>query len=115
MTRIFYYISPSKQQPIVDFINTLNKNGREKLFHVFEYLKIYGINIAIPHIKKLSGSKLWEIKIVGSNSIRVIYAVVFRGDLLMLTGFIKKSQKTPKKHMNTALSRLKDWKARFRG
>lgn len=112
MTRIYYYISPTKQQPVADFINTLTKNDKQRLFRVFEYFKIYGITTVIPHIKKLTGTKLWEIKIVGSNSIRIIYAVILRGDVLILTGFIKKSQKIPKKYLNTALLRLKDWETR---
>lgn len=115
MTKIYYYISPSKQQPVSDFIDTLTKNDRQKLFRVFEYFKIYGITTVIPHIKKLTGTKLWEIKIVGYNSIRILYAIIFMGDVLLLTGFIKKSQKTPEKYLRTALLRLKDWKSRNKG
>ena len=112
MIKIYYYVSSSKQEPVRDFIDSLEKIDKQKLFRVFEHFKSYGVVKAISHIKKLSGNRLWEIKLVGKTSIRIIYAVVFRKDVLVLLGFIKKTQKAPLKYINTALMRLRDWEAR---
>ncbi|MEK7472679.1 MAG: type II toxin-antitoxin system RelE/ParE family toxin [Patescibacteria group bacterium] len=112
MSKIYYYVSASKHDAVSKFIDSLEKTEKEKLFHTFEHFKKYGVISAVPHTKKLTGTKLWEIKLVGKNSVRVIYAVVFKGDVLIILGFIKKSQKTPKKYINTALARLEDWKNR---
>lgn len=112
MVKIYYYVTSSKQEPVRDFIDSLEKINKQKLFRVFEHFKSYGIITTIPHIKKLSGTRLWEIKLVGKNSIRVIYAIVFKNDVLILLGFIKKAQKTPLKYIGTALKRLEDWEAR---
>ena len=112
MVKIYYYVTSSKQEPVRDFIDSLEKINKQKLFRIFEHFKNYGVVTAIPHIKKLSGTRLWEIKLVGKNSIRVIYAVVFKNDVLILLGFMKKTQKTLLKYINTAFMRLKDWEAR---
>lgn len=113
MTKIYYYVSPSKTEAVSKFIESLEKAEKGKLFHIFEHIKKHGIITAIPHAKKLVGTKLWEIKLISKTSIRVIYAIVFRKDILILLGFTKKTQKTPKKYIKTAIARLQEWKTRF--
>ena len=113
MIKIYYYVSSSNQEPVRKFIDSLEKINKQRLFRIFEHLKSYGAITTIPHIKKLSGTRLWEIKLVGKSSIRTIFAVVFKSNVLILLGFIKKTQKTPLKYINTALIRLRDWEARY--
>jgi len=115
MSKVYYYVSSSKNEAVSEFMESLGRVEKEKLFHIFEHFKKHGVVSAIPHTKKLTGTRLWEIRLVGKNNIRVIYAVVFRGDVLILLGFTKKTQKTPKKYIRTALARLQDWKARNGG
>jgi phage-related protein len=62
--------------------------------------------------QKITGSPLWEIKLKGKTGIRVIYVVHTKTAIIALHGFIKKSQKTPTKELNTALVRYKEWKNR---
>ncbi|MEK7100314.1 MAG: type II toxin-antitoxin system RelE/ParE family toxin [Patescibacteria group bacterium] len=112
MSKIYYYLSVSKKDAVSEFIDSLEKTTKSKLFDIFEHFKKYGVISAVPHTKKLTGTKLWEIKLIGKKSVRVLYAVVLRGDVLIILGFIKKSQKTPQKYIKTALARLEDWKNR---
>ncbi|MFV1917708.1 MAG: type II toxin-antitoxin system RelE/ParE family toxin, partial [Patescibacteria group bacterium] len=51
----------------------------------------------------------WEIRILGKDNIRIFYAVVYKGDVLMLHGFIKKTRKTPRKELLVALDRYREW------
>ena len=69
----------------------------------------YGLSVAIPHIKKLTGTSLWEIRILGNDSIRLLYVVIDKDGILVLHGFIKKSQKTPYKEIDIATSRYKQY------
>lgn len=112
MSKIYYYLSASKKDTVSEFIDSLEKTTKSKLFDIFEHFKKHGVISAVPHTKKLVGTKLWEIKLVSKKSIRVLYAVVLKGDVLIILGFVKKSQKTPKKYIDTALARLEDWKNR---
>jgi phage-related protein len=58
----------------------------------------------------LSGYKdLWEVrsKLTGGRIARVIF-YISRGEMILLHGFIKKSQKTPKQEIDLALKRKKE-------
>lgn len=109
MTKIYYYISPSGENPVSNFLNTIPKDSQAKLIRIFHYIEAYGINVPLKHIRKLSGFPLWEIRILGKTNFRVIYAVVYKGDVLLLHGFLKKSRRISPKELNTANSRFMEW------
>lgn len=69
----------------------------------------YQVSYILPHVKKLTGTPFWEIRILGQDNIRVIYICPFKESVLVLHGFIKKKQKTPPKEISTALQRYKNW------
>jgi len=76
-----------------------------RILHVIEE---YGLKSAIPHLKKLKGTPLWEIRILGQENIRVLY-VGYRGkNILLLHAFEKKTQKTPPREITTAIRRSKE-------
>lgn len=109
MTKVLYYTSKTGENPARKFIESLQEKQQRKLIRILTYIKVYGLVTAIPHIKKLSRTSLWEIRILGEDNIRVLYASVLINSILLLHGFSKKSQKTPQKEIETALFRLKDW------
>ncbi len=109
MGKVYYYLTSTEENPVKKFIGSLAEKQQRKIARVFKYIEEYGLITAIPHIKKLTGTPLWEIRILGQDNIRVFYASVFSDSILLLHGFIKKSQQTPRKEIETALSRLKDW------
>jgi phage-related protein len=105
MTNILYYTTTSGQNPIDKFLNSLSGKQQAKILRVFQSIKEYGLQSILPHVKKLSGTPLWEIRILGQDNLRVIYVVPLQDTVLILHGFIKKTQKTPKKEIETALNR----------
>lgn len=112
MSEVIYYISQSGENPVKEFLESLQKNQKAKIFRIFGNIEQYGLIGLLPHVKKLSGTPLWEIRILGKDNIRVLYAAVKKDKVLILDGFVKKSQKTPIKEIDTAISRLKNWQAR---
>ena len=112
MTRIYYYLSISGENPVMDFIDSVQKPQKKKVFKIFEYIEIYGLPAVFPHTKKITNTPLWEIRILGRNSTRIIYAVIHKGDILILHGFVKKTQQTPTKHIGVSIQRYRDWKNR---
>lgn len=109
---ILYYTTTSGDNPVEDFLDSLQKSQKAKIFRIFQYIKEYGLTTAIQHIKKLAGTPLWEIRILGQDNIRVFYVTVQEESILLVHGFIKKSQKTPEKEISTALNRIKDYQTR---
>lgn len=107
--KVIYYISPSGENPVKKFLDSLQKSQKAKVFRIFQAYQLYGLSSIVPHTKKLTGIPLWEIRIKGKDNIRVIYIVRTVKSILALHGFIKKSQKTPNKELRVALDRHKDW------
>ena len=107
---IYYYISPTGDNPIEQFLDSLSERQQVKILRIFQYIKEYGLSAILPHTKKLTGTSLWEIRILGKDNIRVLYVIPTSNFVLVLHGFIKKSQKTPIKELQTALARHEQWK-----
>lgn len=110
--RVVYYISRSGDNPVKIFLDSLQNIQKAKVFRLFQVYERYGLASIIPHTKKLTGTPLWEIRIKGKDNIRVIYVSRTEKSILVLHGFIKRTQKTPKKELIIALERYEDWKKR---
>ncbi len=108
--KVYYYISPNGNNPVKDFITSLEMNQRAKIRRILELAENYGLEFIHPYVKKLSGSPLWEIRILGKDNIRILYIGLSGNNILALHGFFKKTQKTPLKEIETALNRLKLWR-----
>ena len=109
---IVYYESLSGDIPVYDFIENLSPTAKSKVSNTFDLLAEHGIKLGLPHVKKVTGTKLWELRILGGDSIRVFYVATSGRTFLMLHGFIKKSQKAPKKEIKIATARLKEYESR---
>lgn len=109
MTKVVYYTTITEESAVKVFIKSLSATQKNKIARIFSYIEIYGLTVAISHVRKLSSTPLWEIRILGQDSIRVLYATVEKDAILVLHGFNKKSQKTPVKEIDTALKRLEEW------
>jgi len=64
------------------------------------------LQAVIPHVKKLTGTPLWEIRILGENNARILFVTHIGKQIVLLHAFIKKSNKTPAKEIAIALKRL---------
>ena len=81
---------------------------KARFVHIAEMLEEFGPQrVGLPHIRPLK-SKLWEMRMKGRDGIaRAVYAAVQNRRLLVLHVFVKKTQTTPRKAIDTALERLK--------
>lgn len=80
-----------------------------RFLRVAELLESFGPQrVGLPHVRPLE-NKLWEMRMQGRDGIaRAMYAAVQGRRLLVLHVFVKKTQATPRKAIDTALRRLKD-------
>lgn len=100
-----YYLTPTGQNPVSDFLDSLTQQQQSKILRIFSYIEMYGLLSVIPHLKKVVGTPLWEIRILGKDNIRILYITLAEDAIMALHGFIKKKQKTPRKELSIALSR----------
>lgn len=105
-----YFISSKGDIPVQDFLNQ-NTKLKAKAIRILSQVQIYGLVSVIPHIKKLQGTPLWEIRILGKDSARILYITQTQEKILLLHGFLKKTQKTPPKEINIALNRLREYQS----
>lgn len=68
----------------------------------------FGANLGMPHTKALNGG-LFELRVKGQEGIaRVFFCTKIGKKIIMLHSFVKKSQKTPKKELRIANSRISE-------
>jgi phage-related protein len=73
-----------------------------------ELLVEFGPSLRMPHSRAL-GSGLFELRPRGKEGIgRVFYCFVMERRIVILHGFVKKTQGTPKKELNIARRRMKE-------
>ncbi len=66
----------------------------------------FGWPLGMPLVRKID-SDLWEIRVKLDQKIARFFFPVQNNTIILLHGFIKKSQKTPSKDLETAQKRLK--------
>jgi phage-related protein len=97
------YTSPNGKAVVKKILDDSSKQHRSKILKAIAALKEFGISRDIPNI----GTKLWEYRILGNDNIRIILVSIINGHIMILNIFVKKSQKTPIKELNIAISRYK--------
>lgn len=110
--KIKYWESQSGDNPVFDFIEDLSDRAQSKIYYSFTLLEEYGLDLKKPYVKKMTGHDFWELRILGNDSLRFFYVAVVSHTFLILHGFIKKSNKTPKKEIKIAVNRLNEYKLR---
>lgn len=110
--KVLLYATPQGDKPVNEFIRSLELKAQTKVYNALELLKSYGVSVGSPHIKKLTGTQLWELRILGSDSIRILYVAITGKVFLLLHGFKKKKDKTPSKEIRIAKERLAEFRSR---
>lgn len=112
--KVILYKTSSGDYPVQEFIDGLEIKAQSKVQGTIKLLQEYGIRLGLPHVKKLTGTELWELRILGSDSIRVLYITITDKAFILLHGFKKKKDKTPPKEIRIAEDRLTELRARLK-
>ncbi|MBY4866922.1 type II toxin-antitoxin system RelE/ParE family toxin [Burkholderia sp. Bp9017] len=87
---------------------TLPKTLLARFFALADRMEQYGPNLREPHTQSM-GNGLYEMRLKGAEGIaRVFYCAIVDRRIVMLHCFVKKTQKTPRKKLETARRRLKE-------
>lgn len=97
-------------QAVESFILDLPPSLLARYLHLTEMMLEFGANLGMPHTRAI-GDGLFELRIKGKEGIaRVFYCTMVGQKIVMLHGFIKKSQKIPLKELKLAQKRLAELK-----
>jgi len=102
-----FYENSNGKKPVREWLYSLDEEDRKSIGKDIKTVE-YGWPIGMPVCRKLE-SKLYEVRSDISNKriARVIFTVIDEY-MILLHGFIKKTQKTPKQDIDLALKRKKD-------
>jgi len=104
---IYFYETDFGNRPVEDFLANLASAPRAKVVRTLELLREQRI-LPSKFWKKLSGTNLWEVRVEYAGNIYRLLAATAKGNrVILLHGFQKKSQKTPRLDMEIALQRQK--------
>ena len=103
--QVYFFKTATNKQPVRDWLKGLRVEDKKIIGNDLKTAQ-FGWPIGMPLIRKLDAD-LWEVRSRLHNRIaRVIFTV--EGDkMVLLHGFIKKSQKTPQSDLQLAKQRLK--------
>lgn len=87
------------------FVRSLEKQTVAKILHTLDLLEEFGPRLGMPHSRRV-GNKLFELRIRGLQEVRLLYCFS-KNTAVILHGFVKKSQKIPKKELECARRRMR--------
>ena len=101
-----------KKQIILNYsaikeLDTFSIEIQARFNDLFQILETKG-KLEMPFAKKLD-TNLFEIRIKHKGQWRATYAYILKNRIIILSAFLKKTQKTPKKEITKALRRLKTY------
>jgi len=103
--KVWLYRDMNGDSPVEKSFKRMNKSQQSKISKQILHLSEYGVSIHNNSLKKLSGTPLWEIRILGKDNIRLFCADTKYG-VTVLHIFVKKSQKTRISDVSMAVKRL---------
>ena len=111
---IIFYSKPSGSEPVRKFLDSLSTALRSKAVRDLNVLREQGPRLRLPYSRHLRDG-LFELRIqTKGDDARVFYFFFDRQRIIVTSGFVKKSQKTPARELRRALRYKKDWEERHR-
>jgi phage-related protein len=104
--RVVFYQTAAGNQPVPAWLKSLPRADRKTIGEVIKTAP-FGWPLGMPLIRKLSAA-LWEVR---SHLESGVARVILTGEgslMVLLHGFVKKTQETPPGELKTARERLAD-------
>ncbi|MDR1953584.1 MAG: type II toxin-antitoxin system RelE/ParE family toxin [Clostridiales Family XIII bacterium] len=112
MFSIYYYADDKGDRPVWDYMQSLakkhDKGSRIKYNKIVDYIRVLsdrGKGAGQPYIKHLGGD-IWELRPIRDRILFAAWDDEVQG-FILLHQFMKQTQKTPQKEIDTATRRLK--------
>ena len=89
-------------------VEALPEDMRARLVRIANLIAEKGLErVGEPHVKHVEG-RLWEMRLTGRSGIsRALYVTAVGRRVVIVRVFVKKTEKTPRREIDLALSRAK--------
>lgn len=101
--QVSFYKSSSGSEPVREWLKSLERDEKKAIGEDIKTVQ-FGWPLGMPLVRKLDGN-LWEIRVNLDNKIARILFTAKGNQMILLHGFVKKSQKTPKNDLERAKKR----------
>lgn len=115
MYSIKFYKDKNGKEPIKEYLQELgsrtDKNSRINFNKTRDYIKTlseYGTRAGEPFVKHING-EIWELRPLKN---RILFFAYDGKQIILLSHFIKKTQKTPQREIDKAKSLMNEYKER---
>ena len=107
--QVVVYSKENGETPFRDFLKRISPKMRTKVLWTIELLKEKGIELREPYSAPLKDG-LFELRTkVGSDIVRCLY-FFHKGHIVILSnGFVKKTDRTPRREIEKAKRNRADW------
>lgn len=113
MYQVTAYKKRDDRVPVQDFLDELPLKLREKTPRSLLLLQEFSPSLSVGMSRSM-GDGIFELRTTfGSDITRIFYFFVIGKQVVLTNGFIKKSQKTPKRELEKARIYKKDWEERY--
>ncbi len=109
---LVYYETANRRCPVQEYLDSLDSETAARVKFDLDLLKEFGLGLGAPYVRSLGG-KLWELRTTGHPQCRVLYFAASGKRFVLLHGFAKKTQKTPRADIDTALQRMAEYRERM--
>lgn len=110
------YEKENGDEPVKNFIAALPPKHKAKALWEIELLSLHGTSLKMPYVESIKGDRykgLMELRVQQGNDVsRIFYFLPVGNKFILLHGFVKKTQKTPQKELETALRYKEDYMRR---
>ncbi|WP_080798517.1 type II toxin-antitoxin system RelE/ParE family toxin [Arabiibacter massiliensis] len=110
---VVFYRKPSGRAPMDEFLESLPPKLNAKVHRDLGSLREEAHRLREPQSKRM-GNGLFELRSRQGDDIARSFYFFFSGRRIVVTnGFVKKTQKTPRRELSRALAYKADWEERF--
>ena len=104
--RVVFYRTAAGSEPVRDWLQSLDKGDRKALGEDIKTVQ-FGWPLGKPVVRPL-GDGLYEVRVNLQDRIARVVFLADTGVMVLLHGFIKKTQKTPADELDLARKRASD-------
>ena len=111
--KVIYYEDNRSKKPVKEFIGKFDGKTKGKILARLEFLENHWHELRRPFVDKIDNN-LYELRVEFAwNSIRIIYAYMFKDYIVLLHGLQKKTQRIPESDKLKARDRRIDFQIKY--
>ena len=102
---VHFFCLDSGREPVREWLKSMRPDERKVIGEDIKTLQ-FGWPVGMPLARKMS-KDLWELRSILDRGIARTFITIYSGKIILLHGFMKKTQKTPANELALAKRRLR--------